>query len=135
MDIPFTPLFPVEGTDTINFVDTVTAGSAKTVTSKVISRGFTVFAVRIAFALNTNRLLKVRVIVSPDDSCPTSLPVNGTNLLLNNSPEPYIVGDDEAKYILKCYHQDEGNAFIKVFAENSDGYDHTLDVQVFVVLH
>lgn len=119
----------------VNFVGTVSANSTTTLISQEYRRPFKLFLIRAHFALNTNRKLRLYFYVSPDDSQPTALPLTGSNILQEGSHTTYIVGDDEQKEIWQDFYAHEGGQFVKVYADNQDNFDHTIDVQAFIELH
>ena len=111
----------------IPFFDTCLAGSKKTITSKIITRPFILLSLKASFALGTNRLLLLQFYVSPDDEVPTSVPPNGYNLLSVYGQVSYLTGDNEQKELKHNAFIQDSNVFLKIFATNTDGFDHTID--------
>jgi hypothetical protein len=117
---------------TLTFNDTVERNSIKTLVSGLIMFPFNLEKVRVQFALNTNRLLRVRFFVSPDDSTPTDLNLTGHNILDPLGQVDYLCGDDEPVEIPYRALVDQTGMRVKVSAENLDSYAHTLTAQVFI---
>jgi hypothetical protein len=118
--------------DTVVFHDTVAANSIKTLVSQRLTFAFATRELRAHFALNTNKKLRLEFFVSPDDSAPTSKPLTGVSLLSSLGQVAYIVGDDET--VIVPYHVlvNEVGMYLKVFAENVDSYEHTIDAMVLI---
>jgi hypothetical protein len=119
---------------TISFFATVSASGNSTLVSQRISVPFVVHQVRASFALNTARTLKLRFFLSLDKSAPSALPLTGSNILADIGQVDYLVGDDDTKVLNTSFLSASGGAFVKVFAENTDVNDHTVDVQIDVLL-
>lgn len=109
------------------FFDTVAAGSNKTLVSKIITTPFTVVRINASFALGTNRLMQLYFFVSPDDEAPTTAPPNGYSLLSVLGQVSYLTGDNEQKEMHHNAIISDINVFLKIYAVNSDGFDHTVD--------
>lgn len=119
---------------TLPFNGTVAANSAKTLCSKYITTPFTTEEFRVHFALNTNKLLRIKFIISPDDSTPTSDLHTGHPVLSVMGQSDYLVGDDEQKVVPHRLKVKDRGVFIKVFADNRDSFTHTIDAQVLLSL-
>ena len=117
---------------TVNFYGTVAPFSAQVLVSPIFARPFHIYLVRPHFALNQNRTLQLSFYAALDNSESSALPLSGTNLLQQSSLTTYAVGDDESKDIFLDFWQFEGNGFIKVYANNTDGHLHTIDCQIFI---
>lgn len=116
----------------IPFHGTVAANSSVTLVSKVIRYPFRLQGARFHFALGTNRTLRLKLYISPDDSAPTSEPLTGYNVMDPAGQVDYVVGDDEAvdmPHNLELWTSDRR---IKIFAENTDSWEHTVSGYVFV---
>lgn len=132
-EIPLSPLITGQIL-TVNFYDTVDAATAVTLVSKRISRKFKLWLIRPHFALNTNRTLQLSFIVAPDASAPTSQPMTGSNVIAEASHTTYVVGDDEYKLLWQNFESQSAGAYLKVYANNTDTVEHTIDVQMFIEL-
>lgn len=118
--------------DTLVFTGTVAANSIVTLVSQRLMFPFATKELRAHFALNTNKQLRIQFVVSPDDSAPTSEPFTGHSLLSTLGQVSYIIGDDQEVVI--PYHvliQDIG-MFLKIFADNRDSYEHSIDAKIFI---
>lgn len=118
--------------DTLIFNGTVAANSKVTLVSQRLIFPFATKEFRVHFALNTNKTLRVSFYISPDDSAPTAKPLTGHSVFSTLGQVDYIVGDDET--VIIPYHiliPDRG-MFAKVFADNRDSYEHSIDAQVFI---
>lgn len=118
----------------ISFVGTVAANSKATFVSKLITVPFELQRVRVSFALNTNRTLRVEFFISPDKSAPTDKPLTGLSVLSELGQVDYLVGDDNIKEIPMRMQVKTSNMYVKVYADNTDSYEHFLDAQMFIRL-
>jgi hypothetical protein len=118
--------------DTLVFNGVVAANSIVTLVSQRLMFPFATRELRAHFALNTNKQLRLQFVVSPDDSEPTSEPFTGHSLLSTLGQVPYIVGDDET--VVVPYHVlfPEIGMYLKIFADNRDSYEHSIDAQIFI---
>lgn len=119
---------------TIPFFGTVAANSKATLVSKLITVPFELQRVKVSFALNTNRTLRVEFFISPDRSVPTDKPLTGLSVLSELGQVDYLVGDDDSKEVPVKMDVLTSNMYIKVYADNRDSYPHTIDAQVFIRL-
>ncbi len=119
---------------TISFFDTVDANSNKTLVSKRITQKFTIKRIQASFALNTNRTLKLRFFISDTLEAPTTKQPEGLNVLKQLGQVDYIVGDDEPKDFEIEIREFTKGARIKIYAENIDAFEHTIDCQVTIQL-
>ena len=118
--------------DTLVFNGSVAANSCAMLVSQRLMVPFATKEMRAHFALNTNKRLRIQFVISPDDSAPTSEPFTGYSLLSALGQVDYIVGDDET--VIIPYHvliPDIG-MFLKIFADNRDSYEHSIDAQMFI---
>jgi len=116
----------------IPFAGTVTAGGELTLCSDLISLPFTLNSVLISFALNTNRTVQIDIFASPDNDTPTTGRPAGSSLCELYGQVNYIVGDDEQKFITHDLVCNERVTYLKVYAKNTDIFDHTVDVICFI---
>lgn len=118
--------------DTLVFNGSVAANSCVMLVSQRLMFPFATKEMRAHFALNTNKQLRIQFVISPDDSAPTSAPFTGHSILSTLGQVPYVVGDDET--VIIPYHvlfPDIG-LFLKIFADNRDSYEHSIDAQIFI---
>ena len=119
---------------TISFFDFVAASSNKTLVSQRIGTPFRIKHIQASFAPGVERLMKLYFFVSPDSAQPTTKVPTGTNLLAQTGQARYLTGDDESKgFGLEVYFAERGY-YVKVYAENTDTYAHTIDVQITIEL-
>lgn len=118
--------------DTLVFNGSVGSNSQAMLVSQRLKFPFATKELRAHFALNTNKQLRIEFVISPDDSAPTSKPFTGHSLLSTLGQVAYVVGDDET--VIIPYHVlilDVG-MFLKIFADNKDSYEHSIDAQIFI---
>ena len=117
---------------TISFFGTVAAGTNLTLVSQRISQRFKTKLIRASFAPGVNRLMTLKFFISQDPTAPTTEDPQGTNILKQIGQVTYLTGDDEYKEFPHETIFDQRNAFIKVYAQNTDTFDHTIDAQVTI---
>ena len=114
----------------LRFSDTVSAGSEKTLTSNRLMFPFTLKKIRVAWPPGVNRTVRLKVFIAPSPDTPTSGEPSGTNVFAQFGQVDYLVGDDAVEEIEHEIRVEERGMFIKVYANNTDGFDHTIDVIV-----
>jgi len=119
-------------TQTISFFGTVPANSNLTLVSHRITLPFRTKRIRASFAPGVQRLMKLYYFISQDSSAPTNEEPKGFNILSSLGQVNYITGDDEFKDLAHEVEYKESGAYIKIYAVNSDSYDHTIDSQVTI---
>lgn len=124
----------MQGLRTVSFFGTCAAGSSVVLCSKRITSPFFTKDFIASFALNTGRTLKTYFFISPDPSCPSSGEPTGVNCLQSVGQVSYLVGDDERKQIKHEIFVAESGYYLKIYAVNSDVYDHTVDSQIIIDL-
>lgn len=117
---------------TMIFSGNCSANGELTLASKRINFPFRTKKFVASFALGTNRTLQLRYFLSPDASEPTFGLPTGINILGLFGEDPYLIGDDEAKAIEHESEIKQRGYYIKVYAKNTDNFDHTVDA--FVVI-
>ena len=118
--------------DTISFVGTVSAGAEKTLVSQRIGTEFKTKQVLISFPDGQNRLVQFSVFISPDKRAPTTGKPTGLNIFESLGQVSYVVGNDEQKTLPVEKPYTSRGAYIKVYAKNNDGVQHTMDVQAII---
>jgi len=116
----------------VSFFGTVAASSKATLVSKRITSPFRIKKIRASFAPGTDRLLNLYFFISYDDSAPTTAQPTGTNILSQTGQVTYITGDDEYKEVEVEVEQREAGAYIKIYADNTDTFEHTIDSQIII---
>jgi len=119
-------------TQTISFFGTVPANSNLTLVSKRITLPFRTKRIRASFAPGVQRLMKLYYFISQDPSAPTNEEPKGFNILSSLGQVNYLTGDDEFKDLAHEVENKESGAYIKIYAINSDSYDHTIDSQITI---
>lgn len=117
---------------TISFFGTCSASSNITLVSQQISGAFDVKKIRASFAPGVERLMKLKFYISSDPQAPTTAHPNGVNILQQTGQANYITGDNEFKEFEHEVRNPTRNAWLKVYAENADTFDHTIDAQVTI---
>lgn len=120
---------------TASFSGVCTANSDLTLVSDRISSPFTIAHIAAHFALNTNRLLQLSFFVSPDPDAPTSGPPGGFDVLGEYGQVSYITGDDDVKRFDNSARSQTSPSWLKVYAHNTDAFDHSVDVQITIQIH
>lgn len=115
---------------TLPFNGSVSAGGQLTLVSKRLNFPYTVKRLIASFALGTNRTLQVRFFKSDDPEAPAAGFPTGLDLLSIYGEDAYLVGDDEQKDFPHESSVLESGSYIKIYAFNTDTFDHTLDAQV-----
>lgn len=116
----------------IPFYSTVAASSKKTLVSQRISTPFFVTRLHVRFGTGTENKLKLSFYVSPDDSAPTTAAPTGTNILAQHGHVSYINGSGETIRIPVEVQFDGQGYYLKVYAENSDTFQHSIKAQVSI---
>lgn len=111
---------------TIPFHDICPANSNLTLVSKKISFPFSTRKIVASFALNTNCLLSLYYFISGGPEAPTSVPPDGVDLLSLFGNVGYLTGDDSDFSIDHEFIMDTFPNYLKIYAINSDGFDHTI---------
>lgn len=117
---------------TLPFNGLVTANGELTLVSKRLTFPYAIKRLVTSFALGTNRTLQVRFFMSLDKSAPPSGQPTGLDLLSLYGEDSYLVGDDEKKDFPHEIEVPESGSYIKVYGNNTDSFDHTMDAQVII---
>jgi len=118
--------------DTLVFNGVVAANSITTLVSQHLLFPFATRELRVHFALNTNKQLRIQFLVSPDNSASTSSHFTGHSLLSTLGQVPYVVGDDETVVIPYHVLIPDVGMYLKIHADNRDSYEHSIDAQIFI---
>ena len=117
---------------TISFFGTVGAGVNLTLVSQRISLPFKTKKIRASFAPGVNRLMRLYFFISLDPTAPTLTPPQGVDILKSIGQVTYLTGDEEFKEIPHEVLYSSRGGYIKVYAVNSDVFEHTIDCQVTI---
>ena len=116
----------------IIFSGNCVANGELTLCSKRVNFPFRTKRFVASFALGTDRTLRLKFFLSPDPSEPASGKPTGINLLGIFGEDPYLIGDDEQKSVDYETEVKQLGYYIKVYANNTDSFDHTVDVFVII---
>jgi hypothetical protein len=118
----------------INFRGSCTARSSLVLTSQRLPAGYTTESLRLHWAPGCQGQLLLTPYLSPDDVCPSTGPPSGTPLLYAVTQDPSFRGDDSDLELLHEVTIREGGTCLKIYAQNTDWYDHHVDAQITVLL-
>ena len=116
----------------ITFFGTCSARSELTIVSQQISTPFVLRKIHMSFGEGCNNLMQISVFTAPDNQAPTTGKPNGVNAMQEYGQVNYIVGDGDQKDVEHEVKINVANTYIKVYANNTDYYDHDVDVIVTV---
>lgn len=114
----------------INFYGSCTARNRLTLVSKFIKYAYKIKNITMTFPNGCNNLLQLSIHSSIDDSAPSNSAPNDPSIFTENSQAAYIVGNGTQKNIKHELDITSKGSFLKVHANNSDYYDHDVDVQI-----
>lgn len=117
---------------TVSFNGTCTAGASKVLVSKHIGHPYKVTRIRARFAQGCNNTLKLAFYMSPDNDAPAAAAPNGMSMLQGYGQVDYVVGNDDTKDMPHTLTVRESGTYLKVYAQNSDAFDHTIDSQITI---
>ena len=114
------------------FYASLAASANATYVSKRLTAPFVIEKIRAKFAPGVENLLLLRFFVSPDNSAPTAQPLTGVNIFSQLGQVDYITGDDDVIEIEPQLEVDTRGAYLKVYAENSDTFIHSVNAQITI---
>jgi len=123
-----------ENSRTVCFFGSCDALSSKVLVSQRISSPYIIAEIRASFALSTNRTLKLYFFVSQDPSAPAIGEPSGFNCLDEYGQVSYLTGDDELKTVKNNSLINVHPSWLKIYAVNSDAFNHTIDVQFDITI-
>jgi hypothetical protein len=115
---------------TVSFFGTCTASSTKVLVSKHIGHPYEVKRISARFANGCNNLITNEFYISPDSDAPSTGKPNGISLLKDYGQVDYVTGNDDTKKMEHDVEMPESGSYLKVYADNSDTFDHSIDVQI-----
>jgi len=115
---------------TLMFAGTASARSVKTLASDRITRPFRLSSITIRFPAGTQNLLALSFYLSHDDEAPTTGKPSGISLLQDYGQVDYVRGDGVQVTLNHTVEVDPAGAYLKVYADNTDWYDHAIDVDI-----
>lgn len=117
---------------TISFFGMCALSASKVLVSKHIGHPFMLKHISGRFAQGCNNLLKLRFYTSLDNNAPATGAPSGVSMLRDNGQVDYIVGNDDTKELKHELEVTEAGSFLKVYAVNSDTFEHSIDVQMTI---
>ena len=117
---------------TLPFNGVVAAGGEKTLASKRLTFPYRIHKLISSFALGQDRTMQVRFFNAKDNQAPASGLPSGLDLLNIYGESAFLVGDEDTKTSLFEALVPEGGTYMKVYARNTDGFEHTIDCQVVI---
>jgi hypothetical protein len=118
---------------TVAFFGTVTAGATKVLVSPRINHPFELTKIAARFAQGCNNKVALRFYLGTDSDAPATGKPNGSSMLKEYGQVDYVVGNDDTKRLEHNVKVLLAGTYIKVHADNTDGFDHSIDV-VFTIL-
>lgn len=115
---------------TVSFAGTCVARSEKVLVSAPMMRAFRLRRIHIQFATGTQNLMALRFFVSADEEAPASGKPSGMSLLQDYGQVDYVRGEGCSLTLAHVVEAKEGGMWLKVHADNTDYYDHAIDVQM-----
>ena len=119
---------------TVAFFGTCAARATLVLVSPRISTPYQLARIRAEFPAGAANLVQLRFFVAPDDYAPTSGAPSGVSVLADYGQVDYVAGDDDIKDLSQEVDIAEAGSFLKVYADNTDYYDHDVDVQMTIDL-
>jgi hypothetical protein len=121
-------------TKVISFYGDCPAGTNITLVSERISNPFILDSISAHFPLNLAWTMHLKFFISPDPSAPTTEEPTGFNILAEYGQVDYLTGDDDSKFILTNAISPTSPTWLKIYAINSDAFDHTIDAQMKITI-
>ena len=115
---------------TITFFGTCSAGASKVLVSKRIGHPYNLKHIDARFAQGCNNLLALRFYKSMDNNAPAAGEPEDVSILRDYGQVDYVVGNDDTKRMDHDLEVSESGSFVKVYAVNTDTFDHSIDVQI-----
>ncbi|HAM56140.1 MAG TPA: hypothetical protein DCQ64_12350 [Candidatus Rokubacteria bacterium] len=117
---------------TLSFAGTCTARSVLTLVSRRIMRPFRTRQVTARFPAGCLNLMSLRFYAADDNSAPTSGPPSGISLLQDYGPTDAIRGEAVQIVLDHVVASRDAGSYLKVYADNTDYYDHAVDVDITI---
>lgn len=117
---------------TVNFTGTAPARSRITLVSRRIAFPYRTREVLATFPAGCLDLLALSFHVSHDDYAPTAEAPSDSSLFAENGQSGDIIGENTQKRLSHVVEVQESGSYLKVHANNTDYYDHAIDVQITI---
>jgi len=114
---------------TIPFLGSVRAKKDTVLVSEELRFPYTVKSARIDFPRDVQRMLRIKIFVSFDDTVPEEGEPRGYNIVKYGNVN-YVVGDSGPVVFNLGVPVRRASTWIKIYAKNLDSFDHTVDVKV-----
>jgi len=115
---------------TVPLAGTCPARGTLVLATRRIGRPFILRRIRATFPPGCQGLLALAFYLSEDPTTPASGPPTGLSVLQEYSSTDTLTGDSDTKDLLTELEQPLGGTWLKVYAANTDYYDHAVDVQL-----
>lgn len=115
---------------TVAFYGVAPARSGVTLVSKRISTLLRLRGIVATFPVGTLNLLLLRFYASLDQEAPAATQPSGVSLLRDYGQVDYLAGDGEQLRLDHDVLVAEAGSYLKVWALNSDFYEHAVNVQM-----
>lgn len=115
---------------TLAFAGTCSARSVLTLCSQRIMRPFRTLSFTIRFPAGCLNLMSIRFFAASDNEAPTTGKPSGISLLQDYGQVDYLRGEAIQITIRHQIEASPAGTYLKVFADNTDFYDHTVDVDI-----
>jgi hypothetical protein len=117
---------------TIPFFGTCLARGELTLVSKRIATPYQLHTLHVCFPAGTINLLAMRFYTSSDNEAPAAGAPNGVSILRDYGQVDYLIGDGTDKDLQHQVSVAEAGTYLKVYAVNTDFFDHVVDVQITI---
>jgi len=117
---------------TVSFFGTCALRGELTLVSAQVSSPFRLVGSRLKFADGCGNQMRVEIVIGPDSDAPSSGRPNGTSVLSDYGQVRYVVGNDEVVVLHHDVVVSESPAWLKIYADNTDWYEHDVLVQLFI---
>lgn len=115
---------------TLMFAGTCLARSELTLVSQRITRPFRTRQITVRFAPGCSNLIPLTFFAADDDQAPATGKPSGISLLQDYGQTDSVRGDAEQIVLNHVIHVAAGGVYLKVYANNTDWYDHAIDLDV-----
>ena len=115
---------------TVMFAGTCSARSELTLVSHRIMRPFQTKTFTIRFPTGTNNLMSLRFYYAGDPEAPASGRPSGISLLQDYGQVDYVRGEGIQITLDHVVADVHAGGYLKVYANNTDFYDHAVDVDI-----
>lgn len=116
----------------VPFYGTCSARSELVIVSQRITYPFVVRELQYRFPLGCQNLMQLKFFLSEDSSEPSSGEPSGFSLLSLHSDVDYVVGDNSGDVFEHNVSVDHGNSYLKMYANNTDYYDHDVIARITI---